>query len=109
MSTLNIVQLQTALGIPVTATFVLEVLKVPAAGNEKRAVWWEAGQYEAIVDALIAHIEKARKVNVAAIDGKRSKKVKEEAAAPAAAIAKCADTSDLFGDAEPETNDDLFN
>lgn len=109
MSTMNIVQLQTALGIPVTATFVLEVLKVPAAGNEKRAVWWEVDQYETIVDALIAHIEKTRKVNVAAIDGKRIKKVKEEVAAPATAAAQCADAGDLFGDAEPETNDDLFN
>lgn len=135
MATLNIVQIQSALGLPITATFISDVLKVPVAGNEKRAVWWELGQYEAIVDALIAHIQNARSVNVAAIDSKRKESIKPTSKVAPAQIASAqiasaqtapdleaqvthagsddlfgesASADDLFGESAPQNNDDLF-
>lgn len=131
MATLNIVQIQSALGLPITATFISDVLKVPVAGNEKRAVWWELGQYEAIVDALIAHIQNARSVNVAAIDGKRKESIKPTSKVAPAQIASAQtapdleaqvthagsddlfgdgeSTDDLFGESAPQGSDDLFS
>ena len=68
---INVVQLQTALLIPVTAQFVVNNLGVAPAETNKRAVYWNASDYTTICDRLTAWIAKARAVDITKISGER--------------------------------------
>ena len=64
---LTLVQIQTALLVPVTANFVEDKLGVKAAESEKRAKFWTQAQYQEICQKLIAHVTAARNADFAAI------------------------------------------
>lgn len=98
MSKINIVQLQTALLIPITANFIKDKLKIEPVETEKRAMFWDAGQFVLICNALIDHIDKARATDIEKISGERTKKEPPPAAA----------SEDFFNDSTPPAGDDFF-
>ena len=96
---LNIVQIQTALLIPITALFVENKLGVKPAEKEKRAVYWNASEYGTICDRLVHWVNTQRGVNAAALPGDRPKKGDEPTAA-------ASDDTSFFGGDEPAKVED---
>jgi hypothetical protein len=99
MSRINIVQIQTALLIPITAQFIENKLGIAPSEKEKRAVYWKDTDYAAICDRLVTYVKQRRDVNITAISGERPKS--GDAPAPAAASG---DGGFDFGD-EPQAED----
>lgn len=89
---INIVQIQTALLLPVTAQFIVDKLGIKPAKTEKRAVYWDDGDFTHICQGLIQHITAARNADFGKISSERPKRVE---AAPAAAEP----AGDFFDDA----------
>lgn len=88
---LTLVQIQTALLVPVTAAFIEEKLKVAPAESDKRAKFWTQAQYEnEIVPQFMRHLQSRAKVDFSAIEANRPKKEKDGAAQPATAPAPTA-------------------
>lgn len=103
MSKINIVQIQAALLVPLTAQFIINKLKVAPAETQKRLVLWNAADYALICSRLGEWIEKARQLDVTTFSGERPKK---EEAPPAADAG-----GDFFGDDEgapAADNEDFF-
>lgn len=78
MTKINIVQIQNALQIPITAGFVTDTLNVAPVETVKRAVYWAASDYSTICHRLIGHITNLSTVNAAEISGERPKKAQAE-------------------------------
>lgn len=93
---INIVQIEAAAGLPITADFITNRLGVAPdpALTVKRAVFWRLDQWPVIVEALKKHLQHLGTVNPASFSGQRPKKAPE---APAAG----GDSSFSFGDAAP--------
>lgn len=97
MSRINVVQVQAALLVPITANFIVNKLKVAPAETQKRLVLWNASDYPLICERLAEWIKKAKTLDITKFSGERPKK---EEAAPAANPGLDA----MFGD-EEETAD----
>jgi hypothetical protein len=100
---INIVQIQTALLLPVTAQFIVEKLGVKPVRQEKRAMYWKAEDFTHVCQGRISHITAVRNADFDQISGQRPKKVEPEPAA---------DSGDFFGEAAPAaapaTEDEFF-
>jgi hypothetical protein len=115
MKKINIVQIQSALLVPITAQFIVDKLGVKPVEQEKRAMFWSDAQYLDICQRLIAHITARRDLDINSISGQRPKK--EEVApepqasagdaffggddTPAGSASASDDDTFDFGDAEP--------
>lgn len=103
---INIVQIQTALLLPVTANFIVDKLDVKPVRTEKRAMYWKAEDFTHICQGLISHITAVRNADFDQISGERVKKAAEPAPstddffaadpAPAAEPVQAEDTEDFF-------------
>lgn len=106
MTFINITQINTAIpGLGLTGAFIIDTLKVPAAKQEKRALFWNASDWPTICSRLTEHVAKGAALDPAAFSGERSK---PQAQAPAAG------GDEFFGDgaapaAESGQGDDFFN
>lgn len=78
---INIVQIQTALLVPVTAQFVVNKLGVQPAETQKRLMLWNASDYPLICDRLTAWINKAKGIDITKVNGERPAAKKDEKAA----------------------------
>lgn len=99
MSRLNIVQIQTALLLPVTASFISDKLGVKPSEVEGRASYWKAEDFTHICQGLIQHITAARNADFSKISAERpkSKKAGAESAAAPAPAAEAGGAADFFG------------
>lgn len=91
MTQINIVQIQTALQLPVTAAFVLETLKVKPVATMKRAVYWSEADYAVICQRLIEHVTSRGEVDIVAVSSERPKKLE-----PSSTQADAFETDDFF-------------
>lgn len=91
MSEINIVQIQTALLVPITGTFIVEKLGIQPVRRDKKACFWKPEQYQDIAQALIRHVTTRREVDITGVSGERKKPVAD----------------DFFAE-EPATADDFF-
>lgn len=98
MSKLNIVQIQSALLLPVTAAFIVDKLGIKPVEQVKRAVYWDAKDFTNICQGLIQHITAARNADFSKISADRPKK---------AETAPAADDAGFFSD-EPAADDAGF-
>lgn len=98
---INIVHIQQALLLNITAAFIVDKLDVKPVHTEKRAMYWDRSQFTDICQKLIAHVTAARNVDWSTVSGER----KAPAAAPPPAVA-----ADPFAEDDPfaETSDDPF-
>ena len=71
---INIVQIQTALCLPVTAQYITGRLKIPPAEQQGRALLWNASDFTHICQGLITEITAARNADFAKITPLRPKK-----------------------------------
>lgn len=104
MSKINIVQISAALGFPVTATFVAEVLGVPPdpSLSIKRALFWPREQYGMIHGRLQNHLNGRIGIDPSSFTPDRPKGAAAEApTAPAA-------ETDGFGFETPVAEPDGF-
>ena len=99
MSKINIVQIQAALAVPVTATFIVDTLGVQPVETVKRAVFWDAADYGKIVGRLQNHLNSRGAIDPTTLSGEREKKTAEPTAAD----------GDFFGETkEPAGDGDFF-
>lgn len=101
MPEITIIQIQKALNLPITGTFIADTLMVKPVRTEKRAMFWTAEQYVEICNALDRHLAEGRANDPTAQDGSRAKKVEAPAAAAAPATAEAGNADDMFGEAAP--------
>lgn len=73
---INIVQIEAASGIPLTAAFVRDTLGIAPVSQEKRAMFWNINQWPQIVGALAQHIGKLNNIDPRTFSGQRPKKDK---------------------------------
>jgi hypothetical protein len=76
---INVVQIQTALLIPVTASFIVDKLGIKPCATEKRAVYWKPEDFTHICQGLISHITSVRNADFDKISGARPKKAEPAA------------------------------
>lgn len=117
MSEINITQIGHALpGLGITGNFIIDVLGVKAARQEKRALFWNASDWPLICQRLTEHIAKGAATNITVLSSERPlPKPKAEApAAPAGdaffddgAQAPAAGGDDFF-DSGSGSNADMF-
>lgn len=106
---INIVQIQTALLLPVTAQFIEDKLGIKPVRTDKRAKFWTREQFVDICQGIIGQVTHARNANFDAISGQRPKK-DEPAAAPApAAQTNSGAATDFFADGDSTGAADFFN
>lgn len=102
MKEINIVQIQSALLLPLTGQFIVDKLEVKPVRQEKRAMYWKATDFTNICQGLISHITAARNADFDTISAERPKKAEPAAEAPAGS-----NSEDFF--AQPsEQVDDFF-
>ena len=97
---ITLVQIQTALLLPLTASFITDKLGIKPVHSEKRSQFWSRAQFTDICQALLQHITKMRNANFDAIEAKRPARTKKggtPAAAPAQAAAPAAAGGFSFG------------
>jgi hypothetical protein len=100
---INIVQIETALLVKLSAVFITNKLGVPPAKQEGRLILWNASDYPKICDALAAWSQSRRTANAESMPAERPKADKEPAAptpttAPAPNVtATPADPFAMFG------------
>lgn len=99
MSKINIVQISAALGFPVTATFITDVLGVPPdqSLSVKRALFWPREQYGMIHGRLQNHLNSRIGIDPSTFTPERPRGEAAAAPAPAAAPAE----PEGFGFEEP--------
>lgn len=96
---INIVQVQTALLMPVTAQFIVDKLGVKPVRTDKRAMFWSRDDFTHICQGIIQHVTSVRNADFDSISAQRPKK--DDAAAPAPAPAAAASDEGFdFGDAD---------
>ena len=117
MSKINIVQISAALGFPVTAHFVTDVLGVPpdVTLSVKRALFWPSDQYGMIHGRLQNYLNGRIGIDPSSFTPDRPKGSVAAAPAPAASAAETegvgfetptAETDDFgFEEPAPETED----
>ena len=113
---LNIVQIQSALLLPVTAAFITDKLGVKPSEVEGRASYWAPEAFTHICQGLIQHITAARNADFSKISAERPKAKKTDAAQPAAAAPVAAaggGADDFFGEGGDDSGaqggaDDFF-
>lgn len=71
---INVVQVQTALLLPITGQFIVDKLGVKPVRQDKRAMFWREEDFTNICQALISHITAVRNANFAEISGERKTK-----------------------------------
>lgn len=99
MSKINIVQIQAAIGLPLTAEFITKTLGIEPNPEltVKRAVFWDANKYGVIVGRLSNYLVNKGAVDPTTFSPDRPKKTED--AAPAAKADDGAGFS--FGDDSP--------
>lgn len=102
-NTMTIVQIQAALGIPITATFITDVLEIKPVEQQKRALFWSHEQWGLIRGRLTNYLN-GRNQHPKEFSGERPPKKEKEDAAPAG------DIDAMFGDEAPNatSNEDFF-
>lgn len=114
MKEINIVQIQTALLLPVTANFIVDKLDIKPVRQEKRAMYWRDEDFTNICQQLIQHITAVRNADFSKIEAARPKKAPEPPpqesffdAEPAPAAASVTE-DDFFGETKTQETDDFF-
>lgn len=105
---INIVQIQTALLLPITANFIVDKLEVKPERQEKRAMYWRDEDFCDICQRLIQHITAVRNADFSKIEAARPKRVEpppQESFFETAPAAAPATDDDFFGEAKTETDD----
>lgn len=73
MSEINIVKINAAIpGLGITGQFIIDTLKVPAARQEKRALFWNASDWPLICQKLTEHVAKGALADIAKMSGERT-------------------------------------
>lgn len=116
MSEINIVKINAALpGMGLTGNFIIDVLKVPPARQEKRALFWNLSDWPLICKRLTEHVARGAAMDLAKLSGERPlPKPRTEPAAGGDPFfddaAPAAAGDDFFGgEAEaPAAGDDFF-
>jgi hypothetical protein len=111
---INIVQIQTALLLPITANFIVDKLEVKPERQEKRAMYWRDEDFTNICQKLIQHITAVRNADFSKIEAARPKKAPEPPPqesffdAEPAAEAPAATEDDFFGETKAQEPEDFF-
>jgi hypothetical protein len=92
MPNITLPQIQSSIGLNISAKFISEDLGIEPIERDKRAMFWEESQFDDIKAALCAHIERSRLVSAPP-----KKAAPEKKAVPAK---KAAASSDLDDDDE---------
>jgi hypothetical protein len=100
----NIVQFQTASGIPLTANFIVDTLGVAPDETVKRAMYWNRDKYGLIIGRLQNFINGKAAVNPCAESGERASKKPAAAADESFDFGETpADSAESFEFGEDET------
>lgn len=98
MSEINIVQINAALpGMGLTGNFIINVLKMPPARQEKRALFWNLSDWPLICQRMTEHVARGAATDMSTLSGERplpKPRAEESAADP------------FFDDAAPTTLSD---
>ena len=109
MSKINIVQIQAAIGLPLTAEFITKTLGIEPNPEltVKRAVFWDANKYGVIVGRLSNYLGNKGAVDPTKFSPDRPKKAEDAPAGDAAKTGAAADSGDgfSFGDETPSAGD----
>lgn len=103
MSEINIVKINAALpGMGLTGQFIIDVLKVPPARQEKRALFWNLSDWQLICQRMTEHVARGAATDISKLSGTRPLPT-PRAEAPAA------DADPFFGDEPAAGGDDFFD